>query len=136
MIQQLTLQPTTRFTQPQPVRVSKPDTSLIDTFAADSHDRSVSEGITTGAAIGSGFGTILGSIAGGAATIGYATYGGASLGSHFGLIGTIAGGAVGLAGSVLEERFLGAGTKAGALAGFAVGGAVGGVVGGVFALFS
>lgn len=131
MIQPLTLQPTQLFTKPQVVRASQPEASLVDVFKSGS----VGEAAKTGAAIGSGFGTLLGAVGGGAGTLGLATYEGAKLGSHFGLVGTIAGGAIGLAGSALEERYLGVGTKIGALTGFAMGGAIGGSVGAVIGFF-
>ena len=134
MIQPITFQATQAFAKPQIVAIDRPETSLVDTFASTGHGRSVGESAKSGAAVGAGFGTIFGSIGGGATTLSLATYEGAKLGSHFGLIGTIVGGTIGLAGSALEERYLGIGTKIGALTGFAVGGAIGGVIGGVAGL--
>jgi hypothetical protein len=124
------------FSRPVPVRVLARPASLVDGYAGSVHTRSVGEGAVAGAAVGAGLGTIAGAIGGGAATLGFAAFEGARIGSAHGVPGLVLGAVGGLALAGLEERYLGAGTKAGAMIGFVTGGAIGGVVGGIAGLFS
>jgi hypothetical protein len=75
-------------------------------------------------------------VAGGIGAIGLAGYEGARLGAAHGVPGLVLGAIGGAAVGVLEEKYLGIGTKAGGIVGFAAGTIVGGVIGAIVGLFT
>ena len=114
---------------------ARPTGSLVTRYAGDVDSSSFKDGYTAGSAIGAGLGTVTGAIVGGAGTVGVATWRGAKLGGSFGVYGAIAGGVVSMGLAALEERYVGAGTKAGSMIGYGIGTLIGGLVGGAIGSF-